>query len=75
MTRARRLVDRRQVEYMVGMSRSSLYEAMAQRGFPRPIRIGPRSVRWFEDEVLAWMESRERGGPPLDAEPKPPDTD
>ena len=29
----------------------------------RPIRVAKRSVRWFEDEVLAWMESRERGGP------------
>ena len=54
---------------MVRMPRSSLYEAMAKHNFPRPIRITARTVRWFEDEVLAWMESRERGGPRPDAPP------
>ena len=60
----RRLLDRHEVERMVRMSRSTLYEAMAAGEFPRPIRVGKRSVRWKEDEVLAWLESRERGGPP-----------
>ena len=58
---------------MVRMSRSSLYQAMAENDFPRPIRVGKRSVRWFEDEILAWLESRERGGSPPDA-PSPPST-
>ena len=30
--------------------------------FPRPIRIGPNAVGWFEDEVDAWLESRPRIG-------------
>lgn len=55
----RKLLDRREVERMVSMSRSSLYEAMARSGFPRPIRVGKRSVRWIEDEILEWMERRE----------------
>ena len=58
----RRLLDRHQVEHMVRMPRSTLYEAMAERRFPRPIRVGKRAVRWIEDEILEWMESRERGG-------------
>ena len=58
----RRLLDRHQVEDMVRMPRSTLYQAMAEQDFPRPIRVGKRSVRWFEDEILKWMESRKRGG-------------
>ena len=60
---SRRLLTRRQVEHMTGMGRSMLYEAMTTRGFPRPVLVSKRAVRWFEDEVLAWMETRERGGP------------
>ena len=51
---------------MVKMPRSTLYEAMTDDDFPKPIRVRKRSVRWFEDEVVEWMESRERGGPPPD---------
>ena len=47
---------------MVKMSRSALYKAIAEGTFPQPIRVTKRGVRWFEDEVVAWMESRERGG-------------
>ena len=60
----RRLFDRHQVEGIVRMPRSTLYQAMAESDFPKPIRVGKRSVRWFEDEIVAWMESRERAGSP-----------
>ena len=60
----RRLLDRHQVERIVRMPRSTLYQAMAESDFPKPIRVGKRSVRWFEDEIVAWMESRERAGSP-----------
>ena len=59
----RRLLDRHEVEGMVKMPRSTLYESMANGNFPKPIQVGKRSVRWFEDEVVAWMESRKRAGP------------
>ena len=68
---ARRLLDRHDVERMVRMSRSTLYDAMAAGEFPKPIRVGKRSVRWFEDEIVEWMESRERAGSQPDA-PRPP---
>jgi prophage regulatory protein len=37
---------------------STLYAAMDQQGFPRPIALGPRSVGWIEEEVDAWIEVR-----------------
>ena len=48
---------------MVKLSRSALYQAMTEGDFPKPIRVGKRAVRWIEDEIAAWMETRERGGP------------
>ena len=32
--------------------------------FPRPVRIGPNAVGWFEAEIDAWLDSRPRIGCP-----------
>ncbi|MCY4634650.1 MAG: AlpA family phage regulatory protein [Acidobacteria bacterium] len=61
----RKLLNRHDVEGIVKMPRSTLYQAINEGDFPKPIRIGKRSVRWFEDEIVAWMEGRERGGSDL----------
>jgi hypothetical protein len=42
--------------------RNWLWRAITDQGFPKGVRIGERSCAWREDEVLAWLESRERGG-------------
>jgi prophage regulatory protein len=41
-----------------GLSRSSIYEQMANDDFPKPIPLGPRAVGWVESEVLAWQRKR-----------------
>lgn len=51
-----RLLRRREVETLTGMSRSSIYQRMQENQFPRPISIGPRSVRWIESDVRAHIE-------------------
>ena len=51
-----------QVMHMLRMSRSLVYASMKHRGFPRPIRIGPRDQRWLAREVYAWLKSRPRAG-------------
>jgi predicted DNA-binding transcriptional regulator AlpA len=28
-------------------------------GFPKSIRMSPKAVRWYENEILAWLEKRE----------------
>lgn len=43
------------------MSRSSVYRAMENEGFPKPIRTTGRSVAWFFDEVEDWFANRPRG--------------
>lgn len=55
-----RLMTRAEVEEAVGVSRSTIYELMRRDQFPRPLKIGPRNVRWVENEVAAWLQSRPR---------------
>ena len=43
-----------------GFSRSQLLEMIADGRFPRPLRLGPRSVGWLESEILAWQLERIR---------------
>jgi predicted DNA-binding transcriptional regulator AlpA len=28
------------------------------RDFPKSIRMSPKAVRWYENEILAWLEKR-----------------
>ena len=54
---------------LVGLSKTSIYAAMAKdggQGFPTPVRIGARAVAWRESDVLTWIagctEARPQGG-------------
>jgi prophage regulatory protein len=44
---------------MVGLSRSTIYSAMANGSFPKAIRVGARSVRWRSTDVGAWVAAQE----------------
>lgn len=39
-----------------------LHRAITVYGFPQGLRLGARTRAWREDEVMAWLGSRERGG-------------
>ena len=53
-----RLLRRREVEKITGMSRSSIYQQMQEGEFPRPVKVGPAAVRWKSSDITAWIESR-----------------
>ena len=55
-----KLITRREVEELTGITRSTIYREMASGRFPLALRIGRRSVRWRSGEIVAWMEARER---------------
>ena len=57
-----KLLKRCQVEAITGLSRSTIYEGVEAGWFPRPVRIGPRAVRWYEHEILEYIKSRPRAG-------------
>lgn len=54
------LMRRPAVEAATGLSRSSIYAAIARDDFPKPVQLGPQSVAWRQSEVQAWIASRER---------------
>jgi prophage regulatory protein len=39
-------------------NRMTLSRWIKNNGFPRPVKLGPNTVAWPEDEVQAWLESR-----------------
>ena len=43
------------------MSRSSIYRAMADEGFPRPIKLTGRSIGWWREQVEDWFANRPTG--------------
>ena len=55
-----RLLRRRQVEEITGLSRSSIYRLMRNGDFPLPVKVGPAAVRWKASDISAWLESRPR---------------
>jgi prophage regulatory protein len=58
MEHSTRLLRRRQVETLTGLKRSTIYEGMARGHFPKPIRLGPRTVAWLASEIDGWIAAR-----------------
>ena len=52
-----------ELEKLVCLTRSGIYARIRANGFPRPLQIGPRCVRWREDEVRAWLDNLPRTMP------------
>jgi len=42
------------------MSNSTLYHLMNIGDFPKPVKLGRRSVTWRRSEIEEWINSRER---------------
>ena len=55
-----RLLRRVDVEFMVGLKRSAIYDRMERGEFPRPLKIGRSAVRWSEREIREWRDSLPR---------------
>ncbi len=55
------LLRRKRVEAESGQSRSTLYARIAQGLYTKPVRIGPRAVRWPAGEVAALNAARIAG--------------
>ena len=53
-----KILRRKDVEEIVGLSRSTIYKLMSTGAFPRSIRLGPRAVGWRLPDIEAWIEFR-----------------
>ena len=49
------ILRRRQLEEKLGLSRSSIYQMVADGLFPKPIKLGRRAVGWRADDVENWL--------------------
>ena len=57
------LLRRPEVERETGLSRSTIYARMEAGTFPRPLRLGPRAVRWPSTVIEAWKAEQPLCGP------------
>lgn len=60
MAVTRKILRLRDVEAVTGLSKSSVYQMMQDGTFPRAVKLTAKAVGWFEDEIEAWLSSRER---------------
>lgn len=49
-----------QVRTRTGLSRSSIYDAMARGHFPRAIKLTERTVAWLSSDIDRWIADRIR---------------
>lgn len=70
-TTSLRLIRLHEVLSMCGLSRSSIYAAIKEERFPRPVAVGGRARAWICHEVEAWVAERVRASRNADASPKP----
>jgi prophage regulatory protein len=47
-----------QVEALVGLRKSSIYDAVKQGRFPPPVKISRRAICWPASQVQAWIAER-----------------
>lgn len=51
----KKIIRRKDVQELTSLPKSTLYLYIRLGKFPRPVKLGERSVGWFEDDVIAWM--------------------
>ena len=60
----RKILRLPQVQEATGEARSTIYKRMSEGTFPKPVKLGAKSVGWVEDEIAEYNEARiaERDG-------------
>ena len=43
---------------ITGLGRSTIYRLIAEKNFPRPVRLGRRAVAWRRADLDRWSEAR-----------------
>lgn len=56
----KRVLRLKEVRHKTGLGRSTIYRWMDEGRFPKPVRLGARSVAWIEHEIDEWLMSRSR---------------
>ena len=59
-----RMLTMKQVCALTGYSRTHIYRLEAAGDFPRRVKLGPNSIRFYSGEIEAWMLARPRAALP-----------
>jgi prophage regulatory protein len=54
----RRVLRLPEVEVMVGLGHSIIYEKIAEGTFPPPVELTPTARGWVESEIEDWLDQR-----------------
>jgi prophage regulatory protein len=46
------------VKAQTGIARTQIYAGIAAGTFPKPVRLGTRTVAWLQAEINAWIADR-----------------
>lgn len=52
-----RLLRLRDVAFLVGMSKATIYRKLKANEFPQPVSTGGPTVRWRESDIRSWIAS------------------
>lgn len=53
-----RLIKQPEVTRITTLSRATIYQWMAEKKFPAPLKLGDRSIAWREQDIVDWVQSR-----------------
>lgn len=59
-TGIRRVLRLKEVRHKTSLGRSTIYRWIDEGRFPKPVRLGARSVAWIEHEIDDWLMSRSK---------------
>ncbi|CAI2791790.1 Predicted transcriptional regulator [Serratia grimesii] len=54
----KRLIKMPEVMHRTGNGKAWIYKLIAQDRFPRPVKIGSRSIAFIESEIDEWIDQR-----------------
>ena len=69
------VIRRSKLEERLGLSRSSIYKMMADGRFPRPIKLGQRSVGCRTAEIERWLDEMQEASNEFSLKTPPSQTD
>ena len=58
----RRVLRCREVQQILGVSKSTVYRLVSSGALAKPLRIGERAVAWLLADIEEFLASRERAG-------------
>lgn len=53
-----RIIRLKEVTYLTGLARSTIYKYLAEGRFPMSVSLGDRSIGFLESEVQEWILDR-----------------